>query len=171
MRIVGILGISAVLIGFLLVLWKIARNRGFLWLVRRHMWTVAFAVYLYGVFPVDSIVVNYNVKRILAGDSAPSVQITEHDISTEGVLLLAPLLECDDAVVREGVRAYLADKYQASEALQERRQREGWTAFQGADYLLLQQLRSYDLQLAPYRDAELRQQTYDAFRAYAYQWY
>ena len=122
MRIVGILGISAVLIGFLLVLWKIARNRGFLWLVRRHLWTVAFAVYLYGVLPVDSIVVNYNVQRILAGDSAPSVQITEHEISSEGVLLLAPLLECDDAVVREGVRAYLADRYEASEALYERRQ-------------------------------------------------
>ena len=104
MRIVGILGISSVLIGFLLVVWKIARNRGFLWLVRRHMWTVALAVYLYGVLPVDWIVIDYNVRRILSGDSAPSVQITEHPISSEGVLRLAPLLECDDTLVREGVR-------------------------------------------------------------------
>ncbi len=171
MRIVGILGISSVLIGFLLVLWKIARNRGFLWLVRRHLWTVALAVYLYGVLPVDRIVVDYNVGRILRGDSAPSVQITEHPISSEGVLLLAPLLECDDALVREGVRAYLAQRYQDAEALQQRGQATGWTSFQGADYLLLQQLRAKDLQLAPYRDPQLRQQTYDAFRSYAYQWY
>ena len=52
MRVVGILGITAVLVGFFLVLWKIARNRGFLWLLRRHLWTVALAVYLYGVMPV-----------------------------------------------------------------------------------------------------------------------
>ena len=42
MRIVGIFGISAVLVGFLLVLWKIAHHRGFLWLLRRHLWTVAW---------------------------------------------------------------------------------------------------------------------------------
>ena len=71
MRVVGIFGISAVLIGFLLVLWKIARNRGFLWLLRRHLWTVAIAVYLYSVIPVDVFVVQYNVRRILAGDPAP----------------------------------------------------------------------------------------------------
>ena len=171
MRIVGILGISAVLVGFLLVLWKIAHNRGFLWLMRRHLWTVSFAIYLFGVLPVDRIVVNYNVGRILEGDSAPSVQITEHEISTEGVLLLAPLLECDDAIVREGVRAYLAQQYEEAEALQEQRARHGWTSFQFADHLLLRQLRSLDSALAPYRDKRIRQQTYDAFRSYAWQWY
>lgn len=172
MRIVGILGISSVLVGFLLVLWKIAHNRGFLWLVHRHMWTVALAVYLFGVLPVDRIVVDYNVRRILTGDSAPAVQITEHPISSEGVLLLGPLLECDDAIVREGIRALLAQKYQDAEVLYQRQQAEGWTSFQYADHLLLQQLRrASEDQLAPYRDPVLRQQAYDTFRQYAYQWY
>ena len=94
MRVVGLFGISAVLIGFLLVLWKIARNRGFLWLLRRHLWTVAIAVYVYSVIPVDVFVMQYNVRRILAGDSAPSVQISVHPISAEGVLCLPPLTQC-----------------------------------------------------------------------------
>ena len=34
MRMVGIFGMTAVLIGFLLVVWKIIRYRSFLWLVR-----------------------------------------------------------------------------------------------------------------------------------------
>ncbi len=171
MRIVGILGISSVLVGFLLVLWKIAHGQGFLWLVRRHLWTVALAIYLYGLLPVDSIVVNYNVERILAGDSAPAVQITEHEIRSEGALLLAPLLECDDAIVREGMRAYLADRLDKTEMSWQRRQDAGWTSFQGADHLLLKQLRGMADQLAPYRDFQTRQRTYDAFRKYAYQWY
>ena len=33
------------MVGFALVLWKIARGRGFVWLVRRHLWTLAAAVY------------------------------------------------------------------------------------------------------------------------------
>ena len=159
MRIVGILGISAVLVGFLLVLWKIPRNRGLLWLMRRHSWTVALAVYLYGVLPVDRIVVDYNVQRILSGDSAPSVQITEHPISSEGVLLLEPLLECDDAIVREGVRAYLAGKYEQAEALQQRRNQEGWTSFQCADQALFQRLSAIDDQLSAYRQPQLTAQS------------
>jgi hypothetical protein len=99
------------------------------------------------------------------------VQITEQKISSEGVLLLAPLLDCEDATVREGVRAYLAARYAQQEALRQRRVKEGWTSFQCADHLLLQQLRGLDMELAPYRDPELRWQAYDAFRRYAYQWY
>ena len=116
MRMVGICGISAVLAGFLLVLWKIARNRGVLWLLRRHLWTVAIAVYLYSLMPVDVLVVRYNARRILAGDSAPSVQISVHPISAEGLLHLPPLLDCEDDIVREGVTAYLADALDQAEA-------------------------------------------------------
>jgi len=171
MRVVGFLGITAVLIGFLLVVWKIARNHGFVWLMRRHSWTLSLAIYLYAVLPVDAIVVRYNVGRILAGDSAPSVQITEQPIRAEGVWLLAPLLECDDAMVREGVRALLAGRWQDAERGWKRRDIAGWTSFQLADWLLLRQLRALDEQLSPYVDAERRQATYEAFRHYAYQWY
>jgi hypothetical protein len=171
MRVVGIFGISAVLIGFLLVLWKIARNRGFLWLLRRHLWTVAMAVYVYSVIPVDVFVVQYNVRRILAGDAAPSVQISVHPISAEGVLCLPPLTQCDDAIVREGVCAYLAETLDRTAAREAARAVEGWTSYQVADELVTERLRDLRDALAAYRDAGKRHAALQRFHEYAYQWY
>ena len=115
MRMVGFFGITAVVIGFLLVLWKIAHDRGALWLLRRHLWTVAIAVYLYSIMPVDVLVVRYNVQRILGGDMAPSVQISVHPISAEGLQYLAPVMDCSDPIIREGVTAYLAQQLKDAE--------------------------------------------------------
>jgi len=153
------------------VLWKIARDRGFLWLLRRHLLTVAVAVYLYSVIPVDAFVVQYNVQRIRAGDSAPSVQISVHPISSEGVLCLQPLLECDDPIVQEGVRAYLAEAMHLVEARETARCATDWTSYQMADELLLQQLRRVAASLAPYQDAARRREALQRFHEYAYQWY
>ncbi len=171
MRIVGFFGITAVLIGFLLVLWKIAHDRGALWLLRRHLWTVAIAVYLYSVMPVDVFVVRYNVQRILGGDMAPSVQITVHPISAEGWQYLAPAMDCDDPIVREGVTAYLARELKDAEARSARQQAQGWTAFQVADQNLLLQLRSLSDRLAAYQDGVARKTAIDRFDEYAYQWF
>ncbi len=171
MRIVGLLGISSVLVGFLLVLRKIARNHSFVWLLRRHLWTVALALYLYGVMPVDRFVVDYNVQRILGGDSAPSVQISVHPISSEGELLLEPLLQCDDVMVREGVRAYLAQRHEELERSAAARAEKGWTAFQCADQLLQARLRAITDQLAVYGDPQRRDATLKTFHKYAYQWF
>ena len=109
MRTVGLLGITAVVVGFVLVVHKITRGHDFRWLIRRQLWTVAIAIYLYAVIPVDPLVHTYNVRRILSGDPAPSVQISVHPIDSAGVLVLFPLLESDDALLREGVRALLAE--------------------------------------------------------------
>ncbi|MHB8973609.1 MAG: DUF4153 domain-containing protein [Pirellulaceae bacterium] len=171
MRMVGICGISAVLAGFLLVLWKIARNRGVLWLLRRHLWTVAIAVYLYSLTPVDMLVVHYNARRILAGDSAPSVQISVQPISAEGLLYLPPLLDCPDDMVREGVAAYLAEALEQAEALAAQRSQEDWTSFQLADQQVLERLRSQADRLAAYRDRNQRESALRRFHQYAYQWY
>jgi hypothetical protein len=116
-RTIGIFGISCVVAGFLLVVWKIARNRDFIWLLRRHLWALALALYLLALWPTDMIVHYYNVRRILTGDPAPSVQISVHPINSEGVLQLLPLVECDDAIIRDGVRAMLADRHDQAEAL------------------------------------------------------
>ena len=70
MRVVGLLGISAVLGGFVLVVWKILRQRGFFWLMQRQLWVLALMVFLGAVLPVDLLVHRYNVSRIMAGDSA-----------------------------------------------------------------------------------------------------
>lgn len=171
MRIVGLFGISAVLVGFLLVLRKIAANRSFAWLLRRHLWTLAAALYLLAITPVDAIVVRYNVGRILAGDLKPSVQITVHPISAEGLPLLAPLLECKDATIREGVRALLAQRDEEMEAEIVRQERLGWTAYQMADHVAMDWFRAHRAEWGTFASPAERHQVYADFVRYAYQWY
>jgi uncharacterized protein DUF4153 len=171
MRMVGLFGITTVVIGFLWVVWKIARQRDFVWLIRRHLWTLAAALYLFALTPVDTIVVRYNVRRILAGDPAPSVQISVHPISSEGVLLLAPLANCQDATIREGVMAMLAQRQVQAETLARERSRLGWTTLQLADRVALQGLRAESRPWRKYQDLSARQEALVRFHEYAYQWY
>ncbi|HLA85087.1 MAG TPA: DUF4153 domain-containing protein [Thermoguttaceae bacterium] len=171
MRIIGLFGISAVVVGFVLVLRKIAANRSFTWLVRRHLWTLAAAVYLLVITPVDAIVVRYNVGRILAGDLKPSVQITVHPISSEGIVLLRPLLECKNETIREGVRALLAQRDEQTEKLVEEQERLGWTAYQRADRMASDWFRKHRAEWNTFDNPAQRQAAYDAFTEYAYQWF
>jgi hypothetical protein len=152
MRTVGLFGISAVVVGFLFVLVKIAREHDFLWLVQRHLWTVAVAVYLLAITPVDPLVHTYNVRRVLAGDLAPVVQISVHPISADGYLVLHPLMESQDPVIREGIRALLAERALEAEAVAEKNARRGWTTFQAAEHLLLDHLRAIRTDWEAYAD-------------------
>jgi hypothetical protein len=171
MRIVGLYGISAVVVGFTLVVWKIGRERGFGWLVQRQLWTLAVAVWLYVLTPVDAIVVAYNVRRILAGDPAPSVQISVHSIGAEGLPLLLPLLECDDEFIREGVRAMLAERDDDVEEAAAQRASLGWTSYQVSDAVVVERLRAERQRWAEYRDRTSRAAALRRFHQYAYQWY
>jgi len=172
MRTIGLFGISTVVAGFCLVLWKIIHSRDFSWLVSRQLWALAVAVYLYSLTPVDAMVHSYNVRRVLAGDLAPSVQISVHPINSEGVLVLQPLIHCRDPIIREGVRAMLAQREIEAETIASERANLGWTAYQLADALLLQRLRAHQHNWAAYRDDHIkRQAALGRFHAYAYQWY
>jgi hypothetical protein len=171
MRMVGIFGMTAVVVGFVLVVWKIVYNHNFVWLMRRHLWTVALTVYLFALTPVDAIVTRYNVRRILAGDPAPSVQISVHYIGSEGILLLEPLLDCNNEPIREGVRAMLAQRQSATEALAARRRAQGWTALQIADDRVLRELTKNASDWSKYADPAQRDAALRRFHEYAYQWY
>jgi hypothetical protein len=171
MRTVGLLGIAAVVAGFVLVLVKISRSYSFLWLVRRQLWALAFCVYVYAVVPVDTLVMSYNVRQIMAGDPAPSVQISVHPISAEGLLMLKPLLQGDDTTIREGVRAMLADRLAEFDAGAAPTQRAGWTKYQLADELLHVQLQDTRGEFASLSNPNQRRAAREAFDAYAYQWY
>ncbi|MCE9552533.1 MAG: DUF4173 domain-containing protein [Planctomycetes bacterium] len=171
MRIVGLLGITAVVIGFLLVLWKINRDRSFAWLVRRQMWTVALMVYLYAVLPIDALTVRYNVARIMAGDPKPAVQLVVHPISAEGMLQLDPLLTCSDPIIRDGVQAMLAAADREAQGTVSRQRRLGWTAYQMADNLLAQRLKAQRSAWANDTDREKQAGAIVRFSNYVYQWY
>jgi hypothetical protein len=153
------------------VLRKIARNHDFFWLIRRQLWTVTFAAYLYAVLPIDAFVNEYNVRRILTGDPAPSVQISVHPTSAEGFLRLEPLIHCQDEIIRKGIRAMLAKKLAEAELQREVRHERGWTAYQLAEDWLLEQLRAARSQWENDPDARRRNSALDAFHRYAYQWY
>lgn len=171
MRVVGLLGISAVVAGLLLVVFKIGRSRSFLWLVRRDLWALGLCFYLYAVVPVDALVTWYNVRRIQEGDPAPSVQISVHPLRAEGWLLLRPLLHSDDPLIREGIRAMLAARLAEYDESPRARQANSWTAWQMAEDRLQHQLHGLRDELAPYEDSQARDEARGAFDQYAYQWY
>jgi len=115
---------------------------------------------------------SYNVQRILAGHLAPAVQITEHPLSDEGVLMLAPLLDCEDEIIREGIRSLLAIRQDEATAAVEEATSQGWTSFQGSTQTLKNHLDSLDpfwTQLKS--NPAAREQRYKEFKAYAFQWY
>ncbi|HIM31009.1 MAG TPA: DUF4173 domain-containing protein [Planctomycetes bacterium] len=171
MRIIGVLGITAVLVGFIVVLLKIAHNRSFGWLIRRQLLTLSVSVYVFALTPLDTIVVRYNVHRILDGDLAPSVQISVHPINSEGVALLRPLLNCSNKTISEGIAAMLADREEHAIDRAIVQQRDGWTAYQIADTWLLNELKSHRSEWARFRDPIAREKALDAFQKYVYQWY
>jgi hypothetical protein len=99
------------------------------------------------------------------------VQISVHPINSEGVLQLPPLLECDDPFIRQGVAALL---HQRRQHLQDRRRQEiarGWTAWQFADNLALEQLRLLPQLRQPELPESARNEALRRFHEYAYQWY
>lgn len=171
MRTVGLLGISAVIAGFAMVIWKIVKRRDFWWLVRRDLWILAFAVYLYAVLPVDYLVHSYNVRRILAGDPAPSVQISVHPIDAGGLLAIEPLMNAEDAAIREGILAMLAEHAERDGQQTQAAAVWDWTRFQLAEERLRRDLADRREEWKAYTDIAKRGEALKRFHAYAYQWY
>jgi len=171
LRIVGLLGITAVVIGFFLVLWKLTRGQSFAWLVRRQLWTVALMVYLYALLPIDALVVRYNVARIMGGDPKPAVQFAVQPITAEGILLMDPLLSCPDPIIQEGARALLAEADRNAQATINRQEQAGWTAYQIVDHLLAERLSVRRPEWKDYLDRAKWAEAISRFKEYVNQWY
>lgn len=170
MRVVGLLGISTVVAGFCIVLWKITHRRDFLWMLRGYLWALAFAFYLYAILPVDLLVMRYNVSRILRGDEAPSVQISVHPIADDGLMTLLPLLDYENPIIRDGVAVLLEarrDELSSEPSLRI----PSWKTYQVATEQLLVRLAQADDKLKPIRDPSSRYAAFQQFKNYAYQWY
>lgn len=176
MRTIGFLGTTAVVIGFLLAIWKIARSRSFAWLLRADLWAVTAMALVYALLPVDWLVMTYNTRRIMAGDSAPSVQISVHPMDDAGIIALAPLLHAPDPIVRDGVRALYSRRWEEVRNLPDDLWQVGpsWreiSKFQLAPRVLHRTLRETQSDWEPLRSVAKRDQAWEAFRSYAYQWY
>ncbi|MCA9114276.1 MAG: DUF4173 domain-containing protein, partial [Planctomycetaceae bacterium] len=172
MRTVGLLGISAVVVGFALVVWKIRTEQTFGWLVRRQLQVLALAMLLYPLLPVDALIHRYNVRCILAGDLAPAVQISVHPIDSGGLLTLSPLLEVEEPILRDGIAALLLQHLNEVEDRLAQRKPAGWASSQLADERLLARLTALRPQLEQLTmEAGGQQPALQQFHNWAYQWY
>lgn len=177
MRMVGFFGTTAVVLGFSLAVYKIARHRDFVWLFRADLWALALTILAYALTPVDLLVMRFNTVQILAGDSAPSVQISVHPIDAEGVRELLPLLDCQDEIVRDGIRALCAVRW--SELQQGPATRAisltNWSdcsRLQVSERLLLQELDQRRDQWNEFEaNPERSNAAWQRFQTYAYQWF
>ncbi|XZE21100.1 DUF4153 domain-containing protein [Pirellulaceae bacterium SH449] len=171
LRILGLLGITCVVAGLVLVLIRIYRGWKFSSLVYRQFWTMTCFLFIYLLIPLDAIVYRYNVRCIQSVNPRPSVQIVAHDLSPEGVMELIPLVHASDDIIREGVRAFLAQKQieiQGRLTLAE----DNWQYYQGADARLIAKLDAIREELHLYLDPVSDRLTpIERFREFAMRWY
>ena len=103
MRVVGFLGIAAVAAGFAVVVVKVARDRGFAWLVRRQLRAAGLVAAVGLLAPVDWLAHAYNARRVAAGDPAPLALVGNHPIDLGGLLALEPVLGAENEIAARGV--------------------------------------------------------------------
>ncbi|TWU43721.1 hypothetical protein Q31b_12500 [Novipirellula aureliae] len=171
MRTVGFFGITVVVIGFLLVLYKIAKHRSFWWLVRAQLIALVLTIVSYSLFPVDYVAHRYNAAKVATGYLHPSVMIAVKPIDNEGMLNLFRLVDHPDPIIREGVKARLANRLEEIRK-QRNRNPNHWTAFQAAENRLLKKLEAHKSVLQPYLGKpNARNDAGAVFTDYAMQWY
>ena len=171
MRTVGFFGITLVVIGFGLVVYKIAKGRGFWWLIRAQLVALVLTVILYSLFPVDYVAHRYNANRVLGGYLHPSVMIAVKPIGDEGMIPLLDLMDVDDEIIRNGVIARLAERQ-----VQIREWSQGspwhWTRFQLSTDRLAALLMDHEQALRFYRRSKAeRDAAIEVYREYAMKWY
>lgn len=171
MRVVALFGIGVVVVGYVLVIMMVRHRRNLLWLVRRQIWALAVTLGLLAVTPVDWFVTRYNVRRIMAGDLPPSVQIAVHPIDESGIGELLPLVSCPDVQIREGVKAMLARGEEEARTTMWAARNKSWTDYQIAAALAEMTLSSHASQWQDYRDRRKRQAAIEAFQAATRKWY
>ena len=171
MRTVGLLGISCVVTGFLLVLWKIVRRHSFHWLVQHQLLVPVFAVCLYVAAPVDSLVHRFNVSSILAGHPEPSVQISEHPIEDAALPVLIPLLSCNDTKIRDGVEALLHLRLQQLQSSRASESKQDWTAWQFGTEQAVRELEAAERRISGTPSGTEYYEARERFREYAMQWW
>ncbi|MFO1023276.1 MAG: DUF4153 domain-containing protein, partial [Planctomycetales bacterium] len=165
LRIVGFYGVTTVVAGFLLVLWKIRGKYNFVWLIRRQLWALAIAVYLFSITPVDYLAMAYNARQIVAGDPKPAVQISVQPMSSEGILALNDVFrEADLSKVQPVIVGGIVALNRKTQLGELDRTKSSWTAYQIAEELLSRRLKEPSA-------LDNAKGDWEVFRNYVYQWY
>jgi hypothetical protein len=109
LRIVGICGTALTVIGLAIIVYKIARRRTMLWLLRRQLDALALVIAAFLVAPTDELAMRYNAARIADAQYRPLLHLYEQPIRDEAIPALLRLLDHPDPAVREGVAVLIAD--------------------------------------------------------------
>ncbi len=168
MRTVALLGISSVVAGFVLVVFKIQLKHSFWWLVQRQMLVLGAAVYLYSVLPVDVLIHRYNVSQILNGNPAPIVQITAHAVDDEALPILQTLCEAEDEMVAAGIQSMLSSRFSAVNQKLKDSQKLGWTAWQRHSGLTVDSLESTRETWDKFESNQARNDAWSRLQNFAY---
>ncbi|MEM6690924.1 MAG: DUF4153 domain-containing protein, partial [Planctomycetota bacterium] len=167
MRIVGFFGITAVVIGFALVVIKIQKEHSFRWLIRNQLVALAVVMIVHSATPSDTLSHAYNRWCVQNTDEAPSVMLAVKPLSDEGYLQLFPLLDHPDALIRRGVQARLL---QRMDELEREPVLMGFN-FQGSTQKLRQQFESLPNLKSVFPSITERQKALQAWKNHAMQWY
>jgi len=178
MRVVGFVGVACVFVGFIVVNSRILGQKSITSILHKQCWAFVWSIYLLALLPMDSISHGWNCSRIHAGHLAPAVQLAVQPISDEGLLCILPLIASDEAEIRDGVIALLAQRYAQTTINQHEspslktEPSIRWTQFQGSRYLLEQRFQEIVGQLQPFLDStNQRQRATERFRVWTKRWY
>ncbi len=170
LRIIGLLGTTAVVLGLVMVVRMFLLSKKIDWLLQRYAVSVFAVVFLGLVFPFDMLIAHHNVARVMRGDLAPSIFLLRHPESAEDYLASLPLLDSDDPIIREGAWALFAEKFPTLCAPPPP-DKYGWTAFQWSEKRLRKALESRRGELDVFLlDYSKREKAIDSFRKYTDRW-
>ena len=167
MRMVAFFGVALVTVGFILVIVKIARDRPFDWLVRQQLVALIVTCILFSVTPIDAITTAYNSSRVTRMDLPPSVMLAVKPLDDEGLLWATALADHPNPIIRDGIRARLAERYRRFSEVP----RSGLWNHQQASSLLQRTLQSHPTWWQSMMNMERRENADQRFRRYAMQWY
>lgn len=171
MRMIGFFGITLVVVGFSLVIFKILRRHSLQWLIQSQLIAFSLAVVLYCLFPVDFIAHQYNASQVSGGYLEPAVMIAVKPIDDEGVFPLLSLADHPDEIIRDGVCAMLADRQRQIETYS-RDTPWTWHRYQYSKTLLYRKLVDDESKWMRYlRDSASSELAIKRFQDYAMQWY
>jgi hypothetical protein len=184
MRIVGYVGVSCVVIGFVLVLARVLAGKAWYWLVTRQIWTFLACLYLLALLPMDVMAHRWNLAQWKRGYEPPAVQLTHHPLSDEGLLVAMELLDQQDEQSRNWFMATLAQRALDSgrvkwkpDSDQElagtpRLMDDSWGEYQGSTSLLEQAIKPHWDEILPFlKSSEERDRAIRQWKNWTYQWY
>lgn len=167
LRMVGFFGITLVVIGFVLVLYKIKTRRSFWWLIRSQLVAFVLTVIAYSIVPIDYVVNRYNVAVVQSGYLHPVVMIAVKPTQDEGVYPVLDLVDHNDPVIRDGIRALIAER----QVRIEDNAPNHWTEYQLSTWLLDRRLKQDQQAWIEFWDPVKRKIALDKFKEHAMQWY